>query len=195
MEHVQPKARNTHQAFLENLRHGLLRYLQSPPYNKLYGIVKDPEFRELHEAFRGALRELKDEGKEWVNHHPEIATVDLQKLQSQFTTTSPANLQEKVESDIRYYLCRRGSENMLKMTKNPATGERYVCQVVDELNKNHSETCKDYSGYMPERRGEKNCPVESFLLYLQHLHPKCDSLWARPKLDPGSDHIGTTTGQ
>jgi hypothetical protein len=24
------------------------------------------------------------------------------------------------------------------------------------------------------------CPVSSFLLYLEHLHPDCDSLWARP---------------
>ena len=48
---------------LENLRHGLSRYLRSPPYNKLYDIVKDPEFGESHEDLRGALRELKDEGK------------------------------------------------------------------------------------------------------------------------------------
>ena len=82
------------------------------------------------------------------------------------------------------------TKSTFEVRKNPATGERYVCQVVDELNKNHTENCKEsYSGYMPERRGEKNCPVESFLLYLQHLHPKCDSLWARPKSDPGSDDI------
>ena len=62
------------------------------------------------------------------------------------------------------------TKSTFEVRKHPATGERYVWQNVDELNKNYTETYKEsYSGYMPERRGEKNCPVESFLLYLQHL--------------------------
>ena len=179
---------------LENLRHSLSRYLRSPPHNKPYDIVKDAEFRESHEAFRGALRELKDEGKGAVNHHPEILPADLQKLTASFSTGSPALLQEKVQFEIRFYFCRRGAENMHKMTKDTfevkqsPEGERYVCQVKDELNKNHQENCKEsYSGYMPEKRGSKDCPVQSYVMYLQHLHPDCESLWARPKADFSSD--------
>ena len=122
--------------------------MRSPPHNKSYDIVRDPEFRGSHEAFRGALRELKDEGKGAINHHPEIAPADLQKLQGSLSTISPALLQEKVQFDIRYYFCRRGAENMHKMTKESfevmqnAEGERYVSQAKDELNKNHKENCK-----------------------------------------------------
>jgi hypothetical protein len=39
---------------------------------------------------------------------------------------------------------------------------------------------------MPEKKGDSKCPVTSFLLYLQHLHPDCDALWARPKTTPVS---------
>ena len=179
---------------LENLRHSLSRYLRSPPHNKPYDIVKDAEFRESHEAFKGAMRELKDEGKGAVNHHPEILPADLLKLTASLSTGSPALLQEKVQFDIRFYFCRRGAENMHKMTKDTfevkqsPEGERYICQVKDELNKNHQENCKEsYSGYMPEKRGSNDCPVQSFMMYLQHLHPDCESLWARPKADFSSD--------
>ncbi len=179
---------------LENLRHSLSRYLRSPPFNKQYDIVREKEFMESNEAFKGALRELKEEGKGAVKHHPEIHDTDLQVLYSSFNTSSPAQLQEKVQFDIRFYFFRRGAENMHKMTKSTfevktnANGERYICKVVDELNKNHKENCREsYSGYMPESPGSSNCPVASFLLYISHLHPECDALWCRPKANSTSD--------
>jgi hypothetical protein len=135
---------------LDNLRHSLNRYLKSPPWNKTYDIIKDVEFRASNESFKGALRELKDEGKGNVHHYPEINTHDLKKLYSQFDCNNPAELQEKVQFDIRFYFFRRGAENMHKMNKstfmlktNPETGERYIVKATDELTKNHQGECRE----------------------------------------------------
>ena len=120
---------------------------------------------------------------------------DLQTLHSIFNCSDLVELQEKVQFDIRFYFCRRGSENMHKMNKstfvvntNAKTGERYVSQAVDELTKNHQGNCREsHTALMPEKPGNPKCPVASFLLYLQHLHPNCDALWARPRTNVTSE--------
>ena len=176
---------------LDNIRHSLNRYLKAPPFSKRFDIIKDKEFRNSQDAFRAATRELKDEGLGDVSHYPH----DLQTLYSKLNCSNPCELQEKVQFDVRFYFCRRGSENMHKMNKatfvvktNPETGERYVIQAVDELTKNHQGNCREsHTAVMPEKPGDPKCPVSSFVKYTQHLHPKCDALWARPCVSPKSD--------
>ena len=58
----------------------------------------------------------------------------------------PRNLQKKVQFDVRYYLCRRGSENIYEMKTdmftlgfNSETKIAYVYKQKDELQKNHKE--------------------------------------------------------
>lgn len=173
---------------LDNLRHGLGRYLKAPPFNRSFDIIRDREFQASNEAFKGALRELKQEGKADVKHYPEIVDADLKLLYSQFICDNPISLQEKVQFDIRFYFFRRGSENMHRMTKstfvlltNPESGERYIRLAEDELTKNHQGDCRErHTPVMPEKVGDKNCPVSSYLKYVSHLNPKCDALWARP---------------
>lgn len=175
---------------LENLRHGLNRYLKAPPFNKNIDIVHGESFHKSRENFKLALRELKQSGKGCVDHHPripdaELATVYNSKYLNQGT---PEGLQNKVQFDVRFYFARRGAENMHGMTKSTYeivtdtdTGKRYVAQKVDELNKNHNESDKErYTGYMPEMPGEM-CPVASFETMLARLHPSCDRLWQKPK--------------
>ena len=183
---------------LETLRHSLSRYLRSPPFNKGYDLIKDKEFRSSSEAFKGALRELKAEGKGEIKHHAEIRGTDLTKLYTAFDHLytghpNPALLQAKVQFDVRYFFFRRGSENMHSMNKatfavkTNADGERYVCKEIDELNKNHGGNSREsYSAFMPEIRGSNRCPVTSFILYHDHLHPECESLWQRPRHSVGS---------
>ena len=178
-------------ASLINLRHSLSRYMKAPPFNRLIDIVKDAPFRGSQEAFKGAIRELKAEGKGAIKHHPEIVDGDLNKaytMMKGYNEANPTELQEKVQFDIRLYFFRRGSENMHAMTKTTFAvkttpkGDRYVCQVEDELNKNHQQNCTEsYTAFMPERRDDPKCPVASFVHYISHLHPDCDKLWARPK--------------
>ena len=56
----------------------------------------------------------------------------------------PKELQNKVMFDVHYYMCHRGNENILDMTKdtfnlcyNQDTKIAYVMKVEDEMTKNH----------------------------------------------------------
>lgn len=176
---------------LENLRHGVNRYLRSPPINKEFDIIKDAVFRKANDNFRAALNELKSEGKGDTEHYPAISDEDLKKLYSseELNVSYPRGLFNKVQFDIRYYFCRRGQENIRCMNKDnfkvdtdSTTGRRYVVKARDELTKNHrGDDSSSFSGFMPERPGCPDCPVTSFEKYLSHLHPDCNALWQRPK--------------
>ena len=98
-----------------------------------------------------------------------------------------ANLQRKVQFDIRLYFCRCGCENMEKMMKddfkikyNEKNDEWYVIKVKDEMTKNHREAEQIVSGIMPENKTDPMCPVQSFRKYLEHLHPDNNYLWQKP---------------
>ena len=69
---------------LENLRHGINRYLRSPPFNKEFDIIKDAVFRTANDNYHAALNELKSEGKGDTEHYPPISDEDLRKLYSSY---------------------------------------------------------------------------------------------------------------
>ena len=93
---------------------------------------------------------MKSVGKAEIKHYPPIPDADLQKLYASmyFSTDTPVGLYNKVKFDVRYYFCRRASENMRSMTKasfnintDPDTNRRYVTKT-------------------------ENCPVSSFTKYI-----------------------------
>ena len=50
--------------------------------------------------------------------------------------------------------------------------------------KNHKETDQDIiTGFMPEKKGDKLCPVTSYLRYINALSPKSEKLWQTAKFD------------
>ena len=114
-------------------------------------------------------------------------------------------LQNKVQFDIRFYMMRRGSENIDKMTKNTfkleydtEIGMAYVRKVQDEVTKNHQETDSEIiTGFMPQILDattgvpHKLCPVRSFENYLCHLNPEQISLWQVPlkKVDTNNPDV------
>jgi len=49
---------------LESLRHGLNRYLKSPPHSRKFDIIKDTAFNEANESFKLAMKELKAAGRQ-----------------------------------------------------------------------------------------------------------------------------------
>ena len=73
----------------------------------------------------------------------------MQKLGNYFNVDhmncpNPAVLQKCVIFNILYFLCRRGHENLYKMTDTfheliVANGDRFLVQAEDELDKNHHE--------------------------------------------------------
>ena len=59
---------------------------------------------------------------------------------------NPRLLQRNVMFNILYYMCRRGQENLYEMRKdrfevkvNHESGEKFVVQVKDKLDKKHHE--------------------------------------------------------
>ena len=79
---------------IENFRHSLNRYLQSPPVGRKIDVIKDQAFREANLSYRAAIKELKQEGKGNVQHFPTINEDDLQKMYQSmyFNVNSPYGL-------------------------------------------------------------------------------------------------------
>ena len=75
-------------------------------------------------------------------------------------------------------------KNTFEIMTDPDTGVRYVTKAIDEETKNHKETDQDIiSGFMPENKDSKYCPVKSYLRYLNALSPRSEKLWQTPKFE------------
>ena len=106
----------------------------------------------------------------------------------------PKELQNKVQFDVRFYMIRRGSENIETMTKETFKLEydtdikmAYVRKVQDEVTKNHQELNSEIiTGFMPQisypatEYPHRLCPVRSFENYLEKLSPDSNMLWQQP---------------
>ena len=88
---------------------------------------------------------------------------------------------------MSYFCCRRGQENLQKLTKahfavgQDATGAKFVFQAIDEATKNHRDDDEGYGGNMYACGGHM-CPVYTFELYLRLLNDGNDSLFQRAKI-------------
>jgi hypothetical protein len=80
---------------------------------------------------------------------------------------------------------------MHKMTKttfavklDEKTAMKYVIRAEDEATKNHKAN-ENYivTGYMPSMVDKKYCPVRSFTMYTEALHPNSEKLWQTPKFN------------
>ncbi|KAK7094075.1 hypothetical protein V1264_007745 [Littorina saxatilis] len=173
---------------LDAVRYGINRHLKSSPQNKDFDILTDPSFASSNEMFKVAMREIKAQGKAAINHHPPMSDIDRNKLYNSIylSQATPNGLYNKVQFDIRYYFCRRGAENMHTMTKDTFevkldanTGRQYLYKK-DELTKNHRDDSEGYTGFMPAT-GTHDCPVSTFLKYIEKLHPESERLWCYPR--------------
>ena len=67
------------------------------------------------------------------------------------------------------------------------TNIAFIRKVKDELRKNHTDMDINVtSGFMTQvldanGRPHKMCPVRSFEKYINHLNPKCTSVWQQPQ--------------
>ena len=90
-----------------------------------------------------------------------------------------------------FHLIRCGRENLRLLRKQTfvveadATGNKYVYQALDGLDKNHR--AKDQpddspgEGRMYERPNSQYCPVKPFELYLSKLNTSLSCLWQRQR--------------
>ena len=125
-----------------------------------------------------------------MKHKAVILISDMQKIQASrdLDCSTPAGLQYKVFVDVMTFFCNRGHENLRSMKLSDFTvttdenGRRYISKR-DCLAKNNQEDEDDSSncGLMCEMPMNDKCPVQSYLMYVSKLNPKCTFLWQKPK--------------
>ena len=168
------------------LRFGLCRHYKAACG---FDIINDPEFGQANKVFHAKCVELKREGLAKVEHKPPICEEDLRKLYESdvFNQSRPRTLQNKIFFEVMLYFCRRGRQNLRELKKTDFSfrrdgkGARYVCKTTDELTKNRREDDEGFEGGTMFEKPGPHCPVASFEKYLQHLNPKCEYLFQRPK--------------
>ena len=171
-----------------SLRWGLQRRVKEKREN--VDIINDPEFCSSNRIFNAQCMNIKKQGLAKVDHKPPISKGDFEKLYSTGTLSNenPTSLQYKVFFEIMLHFCRRGQENLrlLKISdfsiKSNDSGIRYIVKEKDELTKNRRENDEAQEGGIMLETGKENCPVKSFLKYLEKLNKKCIFLFQRPKV-------------
>ena len=135
---MQLKGRNKYKASaLRTLRNGLRRHY---PEHLGVDIVHDKAFAYSTNVFTASVTDLQRKGLGTINHHIPITKDDMAKLYRGeaivFDDKAPNGLLNKVWFELMYYLCRRGQENLISMTKKTfevavdSTGKRYVYQKI-----------------------------------------------------------------
>ena len=174
------------------LRAAIQRYLQNPPYNLSFCILKDAAFLHSNQVLKGMFKTLTEQGLTMVNHFKHIEKEDMNKLINTgvIGTDNPRSLLNLVWLSIAFQFGKRGRESYRGMTKSTfirgidAAGLHYYEYGVCEKQKNHSgknlATTHVPQGRMYERKGDPLCPVSAMDKYLSHLHPDLDSLWQTP---------------
>ena len=130
---------------LLGFRHGIERYLNTPPLNKGLKLTSDSRFKRSNEMLNATVVSLRRQGKENVKHKPPIENEDLLRLKSSqvLALSSPLSLLRNVWFHIVLFFCRRGREGQrtLKTTsfkfEMDPTGRNYATMTHDEATKNH----------------------------------------------------------
>ena len=97
---------------LLSFRHGIERYLNTPPLNKGLKLTSDPRFKRSNEMLNATVVSLKRQGKEKVKHKPAIENEDLLRLKSSqvLALSNSLSLLRSVWFHIVLFFCRRGRE-------------------------------------------------------------------------------------
>ncbi|XP_041354731.1 uncharacterized protein LOC121372471 [Gigantopelta aegis] len=168
---------------LQYFRYGLNRYLRSAPFNREFDITRDAAFKRVAKCYKDAIRNIRATGK-ILNHHPIISDEDRHKLYNScyMTINTPQGLLNKVQFDIRMYLCRGDSMEMMTkstfvVTTHPVSKLRCVRKTIPTKE------------FMCEVPGSPFCPVLSFEKYISKLSPQSHRLWQYPQPSFEDDKI------
>jgi len=155
-------------------------------------ITKDAEFDASNDMFSSMCKYTVGEGKGSVVHKDGIEHSDIEKLYMSmvFSVHTPTGLLNKVWFELCLHVCRRGRDNQRELTpqmfaiETDNLGKRYICQIRSEVTKNHqglSSVDTDSKTVGMYETTTDNCPVKSVVKYLSKRHPKCESLFQRPR--------------
>lgn len=83
-------------------------------------IIEDHCFSECNNIFKVQMVQLRKNGLAKTNHKQPLNSQGVDKLYSSgvFSLTNPLALQRKVFFEVMLFLCRRGRENLRKLTKS-----------------------------------------------------------------------------
>lgn len=184
-----------------NLRAGLNRYLQSPPYNRIINLMRNDTFQNANSVFTGVLRHNKQQGFDNSHRRTAISKADLNKVYNEYflpglAADNPEILLHKVFFDLIYYLGRRGKEGLREIqkdwfeTKTTSDGKKYIIIAVNEVTKKNqgdrtSTRMNDVhndKNIMLEMPGSPRCPVSSFNRYMSLLNPQINDFFQRPNI-------------
>ena len=173
-----------------NIRSGINRYLQCE--QRVIDLSNDPEFMTANQVFAGVMKKMRKEGLDVTKHKDPIAPEDICKLYASETLSvkNPESLQNKVFFEVNLHFARRGREGLRDLRKDSfllktdAAGAEYVCVAYHEKEKNHPGTVSvkssEKQAVMYTNEGDPLCPVRSFKLHLEKLHPNCPAFLQQP---------------
>ena len=178
---------------LLGFRHGIERYLNSPPYNKGLQLASDPRFLRSNQMLDTQLVNLKQSGKENVTHKPAIEEDHLQQLKASgvFSLSSPLSLLRNVWFHIVLFFCRRGREGQRALTTKSfnfavdAARRKFATMAHDEASKNHRGGVNDKPSDEKEARiyktEDQNYGYKALKLYLEKINPNSSAFFQHPK--------------
>ena len=118
---VQPKKGHhySRSAYL-NIRNGINRHLNGPPFSRNTNIMQDREFGSSNQIFTAVLKEMRRAGLDQTRHKAIIEPEDIEKMYKTGTlsTSDPVALQRKVFFDLSFHFTRREREGLRALEKN-----------------------------------------------------------------------------
>ncbi len=133
-------------ASLKYIRAGLNRYFKE---TRSLDIISDLQFTKTNQKFKGVAKQCRKAGLGSTKSFPVIPDKDMEKLGEYFyqdftkDPVSPKRLLQGTLFSVMYFTCCTGRENLHEMSPKTyqvytdATGQKYVTQEIDELDKNH----------------------------------------------------------
>ena len=195
---LSKKGKEYSRSGLINLRAGINRHLQNPPYKQILDIMNDQEFLQANKVFTGHLRDNKEKGLDNSKPRQVLEQEDLEKLFKSYFTAGVENcdtkiLMEKVFFDIVYYTGRRGKEGLRALSKTSfdikigSDGLEYIELNFNEKTKRNqgdqNSSSKDalYNDHhiISAQPEIILCPVKSFKMYIARLNHKCDTFFQK----------------
>ena len=178
---------------LINIRSGLNRYLNLPPFQFNWDLSRDNEFKDANKIIRGLRRRLKEDGQDKRKRRQPISQKHLMQISnvyfSAYEQKGPKCLQHKVFMDLGYLLGRRGCEGLRTLTKDSfeikkdLNGTEYLQLAYHERTKKCQG--EEYDPYREEmiiaqQPNSALCPVKAYKFYLSKLSSKINCLFQRP---------------
>lgn len=180
-----------------NLQAGLNHYLQNPPNNRIINLMRNDAFQNANKVFKGKLCLNKEAGLDTSKPKSTILQQDLDKLYNVYfkkglSKSNTQVLQEKGFFDLIYHTGRRGKEGLRALMKDSfllketPEGRKYIEESFNPVTKKNQgdKTSSSYGFHnekpiILEQKENFNCPVNSFIHYMDKLHPNLKDFWQR----------------